>query len=351
MADLPLLRQQLPAAGQQWTLKQIRKAEGRGSAPAAAVYIEGLRTGLDTVRAIPYDKRMSSLSAENRPLLPPIPNAVSETEAALQQAAELLAAGRVVVLSGAGISTDSGIPDYRGPVSRTKERNPTKHREFVTQEAARRRYWARSSIGWPLVREAQPNLGHRALAELEEAGVVRGIITQNVDGLHQAAGSVNVLELHGSLYEVSCLSCGARESRDSVQRRLLELNPGWPGLRGELAPDGDVELRPGAEGGFVLPVCTRCGGTIKPVVVFFGDSVPGERVERAWAMWEDAATLLVVGSSLAVYSGYRFVRAAAREGKPVVIINDGETRGDTHAAVKISERISTALPRLAQLMC
>jgi NAD-dependent SIR2 family protein deacetylase len=273
--------------------------------------------------------------------------APEERRVQLETAAEILGRGGVLVLSGAGVSTDSGIPDYRGPESSRRKRAPTKHKEFVKLPEARRRYWARSSIGWPMVRSAEPNRGHRALAELERQGPVRSLITQNVDGLHQAAGSGNVLELHGSLYDVRCLDCGMYESRDSVQQRITELNPGWPGTNGEIAPDGDVELPPGAEEAFRVPACRRCGGVLKPEVVFFGDSVPRERVDRAWSMYAAASSLLVVGSSLAVYSGYRFVRAAAKEGKPVIIINDGETRGDRHAVVKLEGRIAEILPALA----
>ena len=234
-------------------------------------------------------------------------------------AEEIIAAGEVLVLTGAGISTDSGIPDYRSPASRRRKRNPTKHREFLHQPEARRRYWARSTVG---------------------------VLTQNVDGLHQAAGSRRVLELHGSLHDVCCLDCGEYETREAVHRRLLQMNPGWPGLEGEMAPDGDVDLPSGAEETFSVAACSRCGGVLKPEVVFFGDSVPRERVERAWEMVAAAASILVAGSSLSVFSGYRFVREAARQGKPIVIINDGETRGDPHAAVKLEGRIAELLPQL-----
>jgi NAD-dependent SIR2 family protein deacetylase len=268
------------------------------------------------------------------------------TRAGAARAAEIMAAGGVLVLSGAGLSTDSGIPDYRGPLSSRRKSRPTRHSEFLRSPDARRRYWSRSTIGWPMVRDARPNDGHRAVAQLERRGLVRAVLTQNVDGLHLAAGSQEVLELHGSLYDVRCLACGEYESRDALQHRLLELNPGWPGLSGEMAPDGDVELPPGAEESFRVAACSRCGGPLKPEVVFFGDSVPEPRVARAWSMLERASSLLVLGSSLHVFSGYRFVRGAAERGMPILIINDGETRGDRHAQVKLAGRIDAHLPVL-----
>ena len=265
--------------------------------------------------------------------------------------ADIVSAGDVLVLSGAGISTDSGIPDYRGPETIKRKRKPIQHRDFVNLPEARRSYWARSSIGWPMVRDAVPNSGHRALADLESCGFVCGVITQNVDGLHQAAGSSDVLELHGSLYDVCCLACGAREARESVQRRLFDLNPRWSAMSSEIAPDGDVELPAELEKSFRIPACKECGGIIKPEVVFFGDSVPGEKVELAWRMYEESASLLVAGSSLTVFSGYRFVRAAARDEKPIIIVNAGDTRGDAHATIKSDARIGEVLPVLGSLLC
>lgn len=258
----------------------------------------------------------------------------------------LLRGRRVAVLSGAGCSTESGIPDYRGPETRRRARNPIQYRAFVSEAAARTRYWSRSAIGWPRIAAARPNAAHRALAAMEAAGHVGGVITQNVDGLHQAAGSRRVVELHGSLAAVRCLACRADEPRTAFQARLLAHNPGWQHQKVEIAPDGDAELGSPVRG-FVVPACLSCGGVLKPDVVFFGESVPRERVDTAWQVFDEAEALLVVGSSLAVYSGYRFVRKAAREGKPVGIVNLGETRGDAEAEVRVEGPAGAILPRLA----
>ncbi|MBL8952049.1 MAG: NAD-dependent protein deacetylase [Myxococcaceae bacterium] len=251
---------------------------------------------------------------------------------------------RVFVLTGAGISTESGIPDYRGPVTRLKPRRPIQHRDFVTQPKARARYWARSALGWPRFRAFEPNPSHTALARLEAEGRVHALVTQNVDRLHTKAGSRRVLELHGSLYQVRCLACGSSESRDGLQARLLAANPGAAAWSYELAPDGDADLPPEAVDGFVVPPCLRCGGVLKPDVVFFGDNVPPPRVAEAFEWLGACDAVLVVGSSLHVWSGYRFVRAAAEANKPVAILNLGETRGDVHAALKLDVRAGDVLP-------
>jgi NAD-dependent deacetylase sirtuin 4 len=255
---------------------------------------------------------------------------------------------RVLVLGGAGVSTESGIPDYRGPESRKTPRNPMRFQQFVGSEAARRRYWARSFVGWRRIAAAAPNAAHRALAGLEAGGVLLGLITQNVDGLHQAAGSRRVLELHGSLAAVRCLGYGAPSSRRLLQRQLAVLNPGAAARPLELAPDGDAELGADLESTFRVPACAVCGGVLKPNVVFFGENVPKARVLRAYALLAEADVLLVVGSSLTVFSGYRFVVRAVKEGKPVVILNQGETRGDAHAALKLSGRLGDLLPALVE---
>jgi NAD-dependent SIR2 family protein deacetylase len=257
---------------------------------------------------------------------------------------------RTVVLSGAGVSTESGIPDYRGPDSPRRERAPISYQEFVGDAGARRRYWARSSVGWPRFTAARPNPGHEALSRLEAAGYVSGVITQNVDGLHQAAGSADVVELHGALADVRCLRCGRRTDRTTYQRRLLQSNPGWPPEAATLAPDGDAVLPDAATTSFRVPGCLRCGGILKPDVVFFGESVPRRWVDAAWDLFDRAEMLLVVGSSLAVYSGLRFVRRAANEARPVGIVNLGPTRGDAHARLRIDGRTGTLLPRLAETM-
>jgi len=261
-----------------------------------------------------------------------------------------LAGRRTVALSGAGMSTDSGIPDYRGPNGSLRFRQPMQYREFTGSEAARRRYWARSYLGWNRIREARPNPGHLALARIEETGCLVGLITQNVDRLHQAAGSLRVLELHGSLAEVLCLDCGEREGRDHLQDRLREANPDWsPGVPA-FAPDGDAQLEPESESSFHVTTCLRCGGTLKPDVVFFGESVPRERVEAAWSLFSEAERLLVVGSSLTVFSGFRFVERAVKLGMPVAIVNRGPTRGDADAAVRVDGSLSDVLPAVAEAL-
>ena len=257
---------------------------------------------------------------------------------------------RVLALSGAGISTASGIPDYRGPRTRHRKRNPIRYQAFVRQPEARRRYWARSLVGWPVIAGAQPNAGHRALAQLEASGHVSGVLTQNVDGLHAAAGSRAVLELHGGLARVVCLNCGFTEPRNRLQRRMLHLNPDFEMYQVETAPDGDAELPSELIDSFETPACLRCGGTIKPDVVFFGENVPKARLGAAWTQFAEADALLVLGSSLTVFSGYRFVLKAAQEGKPVAIINQGPTRGDPHTELRVGESLVEVLPRLAGVL-
>ncbi|HKI58436.1 MAG TPA: NAD-dependent protein deacetylase [Trueperaceae bacterium] len=266
----------------------------------------------------------------------------------LDALARLLAGRRVLVLSGAGLSTESGIPDYRGPDSARRKGSPITYQEFTRSEAARRRYWARSFLGWPAMRDKRPNDGHRAVARLEQAGAVCGVLTQNVDGLHHAAGSRRVLELHGALATIRCLRCGRLESRDALQRRLAAANPHVGARDVAMAPDGDAELAPSQEDGFRLVACRGCGGVLKPDVVFFGENVPRPRVARSWAMLEEAGALLVLGSSLAVRSGYRYVAHAAAEGVPVAIINDGPTRGDDVASLRVAGRLGRVLPALAE---
>jgi NAD-dependent SIR2 family protein deacetylase len=267
----------------------------------------------------------------------------------------LLAGRRFVALTGAGCSTESGIPDYRG-AGRAGPRNPIKHDAFVREAHVRRRYWARATLGWERFKTARPNAGHRALAALEAAGLLAGVITQNVDRLHHEAGSRRVVELHGALAEVRCLACGALEPRSSVQDRLLEANPGWLGrARAELAadaaagvrPDGDAELPADTIAAFEVVGCGGCGGPLKPEVVFFGGTVPEATVAAGWRMLEAAQALLVVGSSLTVYSGFRFVRRAHELGLPIGIINLGPTRGDELAEARVAAPVGRALPLLA----
>jgi NAD+-dependent protein deacetylase sirtuin 4 len=264
--------------------------------------------------------------------------------------AALLEGRRATALVGAGLSTDSGIPDYRG--AGRAPRNPIQHFAFVRHEHVRRRYWARSLHGWQRIAAAEPNAGHRALAALEAANRVNGVITQNVDGLHQRAASRRVLELHGSLWRVRCLGCGALQSRVALQERMAALNPGWPSPAARdvsAAPDGDADLHGEVLAAFVVPACDACGGVLKPDVVFFGDNVAPAPLAEAWSMLDDAEMLLVLGSSLTVWSGYRFVRKAAERGLPIAIVNLGPTRGDALADVRIDEPLGDVLPWLASL--
>ena len=268
-------------------------------------------------------------------------------EAGVAELARLLRNRPAVVLTGAGCSTESGVPDYRGPEGRLRARQPVLYQEFVRDPVARARYWARSAVGWPRFRRALPNPAHQALATLEAVGAVRSVITQNVDGLHSEAGSRRVLELHGTLARVRCLACGALEPRDSVQQRIHAMNPTLPAPDGRLAPDGDAEVREEALPRFRVPPCRVCTGDLKPDVVFFGENVPRERVDRAWKLFGEGRILLVVGSSLTVFSGRRFVLRAVERGIPVAIVNVGSTRCDEVAALKLDGRAGRILPRLA----
>ena len=259
----------------------------------------------------------------------------------------LVGAGDVVVLSGAGLSTESGIPDYRGPSGALRRHPPMQYATFVGDPAARHRYWARSYLGWRSIATARPNAGHRAIAALQSAGRVRGIITQNVDGLHQAAGALDVIELHGGLDRVVCLDCGAFESRFALDARLRAANPHFDAEVARVNPDGDVDLADDQLVGFRMVACRSCAGElVKPDVVFFGESVPKRRVEACFDLVDRARALLVVGSSLTVMSGLRFVRRAARLGVPIAIVNQGATRGDEFATVRVDAALGEVLPLL-----
>ncbi len=259
--------------------------------------------------------------------------------------AEVVAAGDVVVLSGAGLSTGSGIPDYRGPTGVARGATPMTLQVFTGSAEARQRYWARSHLGWRFIEQARPNAGHVAVARLQQAGLVTSVITQNVDGLHQAGGAHDVNELHGSLSQVVCLGCGQQTSRGALHERLAAANQGWVRTDATLKPDGDVDLEDVS--GFVVVGCGRCDGLLKPDVVYFGETVPRDRVGRAFTSVSAGATLLVLGSSLKVMSGYRFVLHAKRQGIRVVIVNQGATRGDAQADLRFDAELSNVLSAVA----
>lgn len=258
----------------------------------------------------------------------------------------LVAGGRVVVLTGAGVSTDSGIPDYRDHNGDWKRKRPVEFRDFLNSEHTRKRYWARSLIGWPHLTRAEPNSAHRGIYELEARQLLSLVITQNVDGLHQRAGSQSVLDLHGRIDTVVCLGCGRRSARSELQTTLAELNPLVAERGARVAPDGDADLEDSDTNGFRVVACAACGGMLKPDVVFFGENVPKVRVERAYQALATARLLLIIGSSLMVFSGYRFARQAVKNGVPIVIINQGKTRADNDALYKIEGNAGETLARL-----
>jgi NAD-dependent SIR2 family protein deacetylase len=250
---------------------------------------------------------------------------------AVERARDVLGDRRWLVLTGAGVSTDSGIPDYRGPGS--PARTPMTYQQFVAGPDSLQRYWARAHLGWSRMGGAEPNATHHRLVELESEGRLSGLITQNVDGLHRRAGHRHLVELHGRVDRVVCLDCGDRTSRSRLQRRLAELNPGWTSQNVEVAPDGDAILE--ATESFRVATCERCDGRLKPDVVFFGENVRPETVQHCYGLTDEAEALVVLGSSLQVMSGLRFVRRARKNGIPVVIVNHGATRGDDLADVRV----------------
>jgi NAD-dependent SIR2 family protein deacetylase len=275
---------------------------------------------------------------------------------------ELVAGGDVVVLSGAGLSTESGIPDYRGASGVLRRQTPMTYQTFTGDALARRRYWARSHLGWRTIAQALPNAGHRTVAHLQRQGLLAGIVTQNVDGLHQAGGASAVIELHGSLARVVCLSCGDATSREELDGRLREANPHFAARVIAINPDGDVDLSDEELADFQTVGCASCdgqatlgtsaeaGGILKPDVVFFGETVPPDRVRECFALVERARLLLVLGSSLAVMSGRRFVLRAAKLGIPVGIVNQGATREDARAVLTIDAPLGVVLPELVRRM-
>lgn len=253
---------------------------------------------------------------------------------------------RLCVLTGAGISTSAGIPDYRDERGEWKRARPVEFRPFMENPKVRQRYWSRSTVGWPFVARALPSPSHHALARLEAEGFVQLLITQNVDGLHQTAGSRHVIDLHGRLDLVRCTSCAHTLPRAALQRLLLANNPTWAAVEGRIAPDGDVDLENRDYSDFVVPDCPQCSGILKPDVVFFGEPVPRDRVERAFEGVANTDALLVVGSSLMVYSGFRFTEAAAAAGKPIAAVNLGRTRADHLFTLKISAPCDEVLSAL-----
>ncbi|HEX4223223.1 MAG TPA: NAD-dependent protein deacetylase [Pseudonocardiaceae bacterium] len=278
------------------------------------------------------------------PTGPPPPRTTDLTEVV-----EVLGAGGVVALSGAGLSTESGIPDYRGEAGSLRKHTPMTYQEFRESAQARQRYWARSFLGWRTITQARPNAGHIAVAELRARGHLSGVITQNVDGLHQAADTPGVVDLHGTLDRVICLDCGRISARETLDQRLRAANPGFDATAGRINPDGDVELALDAVREFRLVDCAHCErGVLKPDVVFFGENVPPARVALCRQLVDDADALLVLGSSLTVMSGLRFVRRAADAGKPVLIVNQGRTRGDDYAAVRVDRPLGQALTEIVE---
>lgn len=253
---------------------------------------------------------------------------------------------RLVVLSGAGCSTASGIPDYRDADGAWKRTPPMRYQEFIAHHAARQRYWARALLGWQQFRNVQPSRAHRVLAEFEAIGRVHGVITQNVDGLHQQAGSRHVVDLHGRIDRVQCLQCHRLHAREHIQAALAARNPSFTQLQASMAPDGDALLVDADFDRFEVLGCMHCGGVLKPAVVFFGESVPRQTVHDAFAMLEQADALLVVGSSLMVFSGYRFVRRANERGIPVAVVNLGRTRADAEIDVKVAASCDSVLAAL-----
>ncbi len=254
---------------------------------------------------------------------------------------------RLVVLTGAGCSTEAGIPDYRDATGAWKRSEPMRYQLFVADTLARKRYWARSMVGWRTMATARPTTAHRALVQLQATGRVELLVTQNVDGLHHAAGSTGVVDLHGRIDTVCCLGCGARSPRAALQQELTRRNPAWVGLQALSAPDGDADLEAQDFGQFDVPGCAGCGGMLKPDVVFFGESVPRDRVEAVRAALARSDALLVAGSSLMVYSGYRFVEDALAAGKPVAAVNRGRTRADAVLTLKVEHEVGEALQAVA----
>jgi NAD-dependent SIR2 family protein deacetylase len=266
----------------------------------------------------------------------------------IEQLADWIGDGAVVVLSGAGLSTESGIPDYRGPSGAARSSTPMTYQAFTRDPVARRRYWARSHLGWRTIGDARPNAGHRAVARLQQLARLDGIITQNVDGLHQSGGAHGVVELHGNLSRITCLGCGELTGRQAHSDRLDAANPGFAAAVTAVNPDGDVEIDDADLDGFTIVDCASCGGMLKPDVVYFGETVPVARVSRSFELVAGARTLLVLGSSLTVMSGRRFVLRAAKDGIRVAIVNQGVTRGEPYAGLIVDAALGEVLPEVVR---
>lgn len=271
----------------------------------------------------------------------------------LEQAREALATyltpeHPLVVLTGAGISTDSGIPAYRDHTGAWQNPPPVQHQDFMKSHAMRQRYWARSLHGWPVLYHAEPNQSHEVLAHLQNEGLLGGIITQNVDGLHQRAGSKEVIDLHGDANTMRCMNCEQRSPRLAMHERCLAMNPDYVAMNPEVGPDGDAQLE-GDFSDFDVPSCELCGGILKPDVVYFGDNVPKPRVEQAQQWVEQSGGLLVIGSSLTVFSGFRFARQIHTLNKPLILLNLGTTRADEIATLKLQTPISDTLVGLHRI--
>ena len=285
--------------------------------------------------------------------IPPLPAPGAHTRisndagVAIAELATFIAAHpRLCVLTGAGLSTASGIPDYRGSDGQWKRRPPITWQAFSGDAAVRNRYWARAWLGWQVLARAHPNGAHHALARLDRSGHVHGLITQNVDNLHQRAGHSAVIDLHGNLVRVICLGCAAVFDREAVQAQIAAAHPHWRPAAARAAPDGDADLDDASLVGFTAPACLHCGGILKPDVVFFGENVPAERVQQACDTLADCDALLVIGSSLLVYSGYRFARQAAAAGQPIALLTLGRTRADDLAHFKWDVDCQTVLGNL-----
>ena len=264
----------------------------------------------------------------------------------MQQVISTLASGQNwLVLTGAGVSADSGVPTYRDKEGAWQRLPPVTHQQFMEEQSARQRFWARNMVGWRFMLEAQPNGAHLALAALEKTTAVSHLVTQNVDGLHQRAGSRKVIDLHGRVDTVSCMGCGLRHHRGTLQNWLEQLNPEFSQLAGVIGPDGDAHIDKLDYSSMQIPDCEHCGGILKPDAVFFGDSIPKTRLDQARQQLTSAQGLLVVGSSLAVYSGYRFCLWAQAEGKPIVILNQGATRADPIASLKVDSPCASILQK------